>query len=344
METQQRRYGVNDALAAVGLIEEELREHGLDIGKVKDGVVLGSGLGAFPENHMDQDLVRIPFNRIFQALDLPLVEGEVPGHDRSLKIGPLKGTSEDRLVIAQAGREHPYEDIDTKRSTFWLRVMQVPGVEDLIGSYAAGILTPDTLQVPSLMLTRGQLDFGHDNPLVGPNSEPFGPRFPHSGDLYPKDTREMIMRVAKELGTPLKQGILVRSKGPEYEDAHRIYLFRSWLRGMYDEAHKQPGETELCERKWCGFGPYRDPVGVAGMSSTFEVMTIQHAKQAAEGYPAFRKGHAYLSAATNYAGGIGPKGPGAFPNHEEVKVNADLVADGFGKLVRGAMMEWRKAA
>jgi purine nucleoside phosphorylase len=350
-QTEQGRYGFYDALDAAGLIDNRLYRHGLDSRNVQDGVVLGSGLGGFAEDHIDQDRVRITFNEIFQALGLPLVEGEVQGHDRSLIIGPLKGTSANRLVIAQAGREHPYEDVDTKRATFWIRVMQILKTQNLLISNAGGIITPKTLStIPALMLVKAHLDFGYDGPLVGRNDPRLGLRFPHGDDMFPRKTRKTVLEVAKEHGIPLIEGTHIREKGPGYEDPVLIYLYRAWLKGVYTEAWEQPGEEDFVKDE--------PIVGIAGMSSTFEVLAAQHAALAQEetevddketgrkkiikGYPAFLRNRAQISVATNCAAGLGLTGKVGPPDHDEVKKNADLVREQFGALARSVILRWRE--
>lgn len=106
------RFGYEDAARARDLLCDAVRATGLSPENIKDGVVIGSGLGGFTRDHMEQGAkeddvpVAIPFNDILSSIDIPGIETSVQGHARQLVIGPLKGTAENRLVIAQNGREH----------------------------------------------------------------------------------------------------------------------------------------------------------------------------------------------------------------------------------------------
>lgn len=328
-----------DAARGHAYVCNKVEEAGIDPDTIRDGVVLGSGLGSFAGDYMDEGAVRIPFNDIFAKLGIERSEGGVPGHAQQLIIGPLKDDSADRCVIAQAGREHPYEGVSTRRSTFWIHIMQLLGVETLLGSNAVGIVTPKTLPLPSLMLVHSHLDFGEDNPLVGHNDPEFGPRFPHSGDLYPAVTREIIKKVAQELGVVLPEGTLFRCKGPEYESAETIYHLRALLEEIWEQGRRQPGENR--------FGKFGgNEVGAVGMSSTFEHLVAQHASPNQGDHPnrAFGKGRAHFSVGTNYAAGLGPDGAGRFPTHEEVQESSRMVEDTFGKLVRESIIAMRQAS
>lgn len=339
------RFGYDDASAARDLIARELQTAGFDADHVKDGVVLGSGLGTFTKDHMEADRdsadgpVTIPFHRIFEALDIPPAGTGVQGHAHELVIGPLSGTGDSRLVIAQSGREHPYEGVPMKRSVFWLRVMQLLGVQTLFGSNAAGIVTPRTLEVPSLMLVNSDIDGGGDNPLVGPNDIRFGERFQHMNDKYPKASRDLVKIVASKLDIPLAEGMLFREMGPNYESPETILRLRGVLRTIWAEAQDQRGEDRF---KYSSIG---DPTGMVGMSSTFEHTVAQHATYS-KAHPAFHKGRAHVSVATNYAAAMGPDGFVPPPSHEEVKAAANeaTLRDQFGRLVRETILEWRKAA
>jgi len=314
------------------LVTDRVKREGLDPNNIREGVILGSGLGEFVEAEMEEGSVKIPFDDVLMEMEMPgVARTGVPGHARELAIGPLKGTSTDRLVIAQAGREHPYEGVSTQRATVWLRIMQLLKVQSLIGSNAAGIVTPDTLKVLSLMLVKGDKDFtgGMDSPLLGPNDDRFGPRFPHMSDQYPAETRRILRIAAAELGIEMKEGIYGRVKGPRYEPRTLVYEFRKLLHDMYSQGRLQPGEDGFRE----------SPVGVFGMSSTYEAEVAQHASQS-KIHPAF-KHRAWISTATNYSASLGEDGIKPPNDHDEVKENAKVVQDMFQRLVRRALLNMR---
>lgn len=337
-ESPETRFGYNDASKARDIVCETLRGHGMNPDSVKDGIILGSGLGPFAEQHMEKGGTEISFDKIFTQLGIPLLESQVSGHARELIISPLKDDPyKDRLVIAQPGREHPYEGISTKRATFWLRVMQLLGVETLFNSNAGGIITPKTLPtVPSLMIVHSARDYSEDNnPLVGPDIPEFGPRFPHNGNLFPEVDRKLVIWKARELEIPISEGMLVRMPGPAYESAETIRWLRGQLKQIWDEGFED-NDPNFMGR----------PIGIVGMSSTYEHEVAQHAspiQNSAEKHPnrAFGRGRVHVSVSTNYGAGLGPKGPGAFPSHPEVKANAALVEDYFGRLAHSTIAQWQ---
>ncbi|MCK5612774.1 purine-nucleoside phosphorylase [Candidatus Pacearchaeota archaeon] len=329
----KERFGYDDAARARDFIVDAVEKGGEKADQIQDGLILGSGLGQFTENHIDNEGgIDIDFSDIYtEALGIDEKADRVEGHARKLVIGALRNDIGDRLVIAQSGREHPYEGVPTKRSVFWVRVMQLLGVKTLIGSNAAGILTPDSLQPPAIMPIHSDQDFGHDNPLIGKNDERFGPRFPHMGDLYPQKTRDIIKKVAEDQEMDdIREGMYIRMKGPNYERATDVYRLRALLQSIWNEGAKQAGENRFSGK----------PVGVVGMSSTFEQITAQHATQSEE-YPAFQDGRAYISVATNYSASLGPNGFVTPSNHDEVKEMAGKVEERFGKLVEGVILQLR---
>lgn len=338
-------FGYDDACSARDEIALRLRERGLDSKDIKDGIILGSGLGGFAQTYLNRDRagqsdgpVVIPFREILGRLKIPAGGGPaVEGHAQELVIGPLESTDEKRLVMAQSGREHPYEGVSLRRATFWLRIMQVLGVETLFGSNAAGVVTPGTLGVPSLMLVNADIDEAGDNPLFGPNDERLGRRFQHMNDKYPEESRRLVKDAAKRVGVDLKEGLLFRTMGPNYESPDTILRLRGILESMYEQALEQKGE-----KRFSGL-PTLDPIGMVGMSSTFEHAVAQHAVYS-EKNPAFQRGRAHVSVATNYAAGMGPDGFVPPPTHDEVKERAAVVEEQFGKLAKEAILAMRRAA
>lgn len=311
------------------VISEGMSKHGYTDQPFRAGLILGSGLGSFGKDYIE-DPVTWSFNDLFRRVRMSVVEGEVPGHQRKIIVGQLKGAPDDCLVIAQSGREHPYEGVTAHRATFWLRVMQAFGVPNLIVSNAAGILTPDTLDVPSLMLAHSMLDLDpRYNPLLGTNevdrqSTAWGPRFPHMGDQLTSSARTLIKRIAAENGIALKEGTYMRVLGPNYESPETVYWLRRQLKDIFAEGRDDP--------RFVG-----DPTGVVGMSTTYEHLVAQHASQA-EKYRAFDGARIAISACTNYAAGLGRNGVFSFPSHQEVGDNARILEADFGRLVQQTIL------
>jgi purine nucleoside phosphorylase len=333
------------AMRMTDTIRETCKWHGFDPDRITDAVIAGSGLGKFPTTYMNRENagepsgpLRFSFSGLLRLTSLVPSEGHVPGHARELIIGPIDGGDSNDLVIAQSGREHPYEGVDEKQSTIWERVMQALKVDRLIGSNAAGIVTPRTLTPPGLMLVMGDVDLDPHSVLCGPNIDKLGPRFPNNGDRYSEGLRTIFKEVAERLGIVLPEGIFFRVSGPFYESREMVYRMRAMLDGMWLEGRSQRGE-----RRYNG-----KPRAVAGMSSTFEVDVARHGSQVELATPgetrAFGGGVAYVSAMTNYAAGLGPNGPVGNPDHDDVKKAAEIVENYFGRLVVAVILEARRRA
>ncbi len=328
----KERFGYEDAAQASDFIAELVDEAGYDPSQIRDGLILGSGLGNFPETHMESDALRIGFDDIYRfVLGINEPPDSIPGHARKLIIGALKDDPNGGLVIAQSGREHPYEGIPTKRSVFWIRVMQLLGVKTLIGSTATGILTPKTLRPPALMVVHSDKDLVNDNPLIGKNEEEFGPRFPHKSDLYPQKTRNIIKSAIRSIGDEdIPEGAYVRIMGPSYESPEDTYGLEAIVRDIWDRGEMQKGESRF----------NGEPVGVVGMSTVYEQITAQHATQSQK-HPAFRDGRAVFAVATDYAGSVCEEGFSGNVSHEEVKEMAAKVEDRLGKIIKETMLQIR---
>ena len=325
-------YGYDDARRATDIVTDKLREAGVEPEQVNVGVILGSGLGGFANNQLTS-AVEIPYNEIFRELERPEISGGVKGHAKKLVIGQLDGAEE--FVIAQAGREHLYEDVDPKRATFWLRIMQLLGVKTLIGSNAAGIVTPHTLNPGDVMTVMDDIDDTGISALTGPNDERFGERFPHRADYYPQHVRELIQAVAREQhdGWEIKDGIYFRKPGPSYESPAQVYEMRARLEGIHLQGRNQPGDT----KRWQTLGE----VGTVGMSSTYEREVARHA-ELSETHPAFKQGVGYLSVATNYSASLGSKGIEVPSNPSELTEKAGSIQDRVGALVANVIREFEK--
>lgn len=333
-------YGFDDASRGADLIRDKVREHGMEPDAIQDGVILGSGLGSFAKEHLEgakagdvSGPVAISYDEIFEALGRPAGHGKVEGHDKKIIVAPFQDTGAERLVMALSGREHPYEGVDGRRATFLLRIMQLLGIKTLFGSNAAGIITPDTVQPPALVLTHSNEDLAIsvDSPLIGPNDDRFGPRFPHMMGLYPAETRAIVRQVAEDIGVVLKEGTYIRFKGPNYESPEEISHAVEMLENMWRRGRARKGEDRF----------QGEPVGVVGMSSTYEARVLQHATLS-KTHPAFLDGRAFVSVATNYAGSVGPDGFVEPSSHEEVQENAAIVQERFGRLAREAILRMRK--
>jgi purine-nucleoside phosphorylase len=177
-------------------------------------LVLGSGLGAFADTLAGA--VGIPY------ADIPgMPVSAVPGHAGRLVIGAAEGL---RCVVMQ-GRVHLYEGYDASEVVFGLRLMVGLGARVVIVTNAAGGVNP-ALEPGDLMLIEDHLNLTGRNPLVGPNDETLGPRFPDMSEAYDPVLRRVARAVAAELGIPLRSGVYASVLGPSYETPAEIRMMQ----------------------------------------------------------------------------------------------------------------------
>ena len=176
-------------------------------------IILGSGLGPLA-NHID-DSVTIPYSRIphFQ-------QPTATGHKGNLIIGTLGG----KRVMAMQGRFHYYEGYTMQQVTFPVRVMARLGVKYLFVSNAAGAVNPE-YRVGDLMIITDHINF-MPNPLVGPNMEEFGPRFPDMTTVYSRRLRDIALAQAALKGEKLRLGVYAAGTGPTYETPAEYRMYR----------------------------------------------------------------------------------------------------------------------
>ncbi|MEW6279548.1 MAG: purine-nucleoside phosphorylase [Candidatus Eremiobacterota bacterium] len=177
------------------------------------GVILGSGLGRLAEEV--EDSVRVPYAEI---PNFP--RSTVLGHHGELVLGRLEGVS----VVVMRGRVHYYEGYTMREVTFPVRVIQALGAGCLVVTNASGGIRDD-LRPGDLMLINDHINLTGSNPLLGPNDERLGPRFPPMAHAYDPELREVAHRVATGLGFRLKEGVYVGLAGPSFETPAEIRFF-----------------------------------------------------------------------------------------------------------------------
>ena len=177
------------------------------------GIVLGSGLGKLADRISDR--TTIPYK-------------EIPGFPVSTAIGHkgnfIAGTLGGKKVIAMQGRFHYYEGYPMELVVLPIRVMKRLGIKYLFVSNAAGGVNFD-FRVGDLMIIRDHINL-LPNPLVGPNLEEFGPRFPDMTRPYDPALIKSAEKIAAELGIPLKKGVYIAGTGPSYETPSEYKYFR----------------------------------------------------------------------------------------------------------------------
>ena len=181
--------------------------------KPEIGVILGSGLGSLGEQIENPSI--IPYNEI---PGFPV--STAIGHKSRLVIGDLGG----KKVVAMQGRFHFYEGYTMEQVTFPIRVLKLLGINYLFVSNAAGGLNL-SYRVGDLMVIKDQINM-MPNPLIGPNAEEFGPRFPDMTHPYDVELRRLAFKLAREMGIHLQDGVYVACTGPSYETRAEYKFFR----------------------------------------------------------------------------------------------------------------------
>ncbi len=179
------------------------------------GIVLGSGLGAFADE-LDNP-IEIPY-------------GEIPEWPRSTAIGHagklVFGNVGQVQVVCMAGRVHMYEGYSAAQAAFGVRQFGRLGVQSLILTNAAGGINLSYKQ-GGLVLISDHINLQGTNPLLGPNDDSLGPRFPDMSEAYSTVYRDMAKQVAAELGIELNEGVYAAMLGPSYETPAEIRYLRA---------------------------------------------------------------------------------------------------------------------
>lgn len=187
-------------------------------GKIKNqpeiGIVLGSGLGDFAD--AIEDKIEIPYTEI---PGFPV--STVKGHDGKLIFGKINS----KEVCVMKGRIQYYEGYDIKEVVYPIEVLAGLGIKTLILTNAAGGVNTD-FEPADLMIINDHINLMGKNPLIGPNDEDLGPRFPDMTDLYNKDLIEVAEKSAKKLGIDIKEGVYMYFTGPSYETAAEVRMAR----------------------------------------------------------------------------------------------------------------------
>ncbi len=178
------------------------------------GIVLGSGLGNLG-NQIQKELVvsysEIPYFPV----------STVKGHQGKLIFGTLGG----KKVVAMQGRFHFYEGYTMQEVTFPIRLMIQLGIQSLVLSNAAGGMNPD-FKVGDIMLINDHINLFPSNPLIGPNDDRFGPRFPDMGEVYSKKFLKLAKEIALKNQIKVHEGVYIGVSGPTFETPAEYKYFR----------------------------------------------------------------------------------------------------------------------
>lgn len=181
----------------------------------KIGLILGSGLGGYAE--------KMENKRFVNYSELPgFPQSHVEGHKGRFVIGELFG----KTLICMQGRFHYYEGYPQSEIALAVRVMKRLGVEKLLLTNAAGGVNLNFAS-GDLMLISDHINFSGSHPLIGPNDEDFGPRFPDQSNVYDRDLREKVRKAAAEAGVTLQEGVYMMFSGPTFESPAEIVFART---------------------------------------------------------------------------------------------------------------------
>jgi purine-nucleoside phosphorylase len=178
------------------------------------GIILGTGLGDFA-NALDTEVV-IPYAEIPH-----FPRSTVESHAGELHVGRLAG----RPVAVMKGRVHYYEGYTMRQVTFPVRVLKAIGCGTLIVTNACGGMNPD-MPPGTIVVTTDHINLMGDNPLIGPNDDELGERFPDMSEPYARPLVRLAERVALDLKIPLQRGVFVAVAGPNLETAAEYRFLR----------------------------------------------------------------------------------------------------------------------
>ncbi len=178
------------------------------------GIILGTGLGDFA-GALQAEVV-IPYEEIPH-----FPHSTVESHAGELHIGTLAG----RPVVIMKGRVHYYEGYSMQQVGFPTRVLKAIGCRTLIVTNACGGMNPD-MPPGTIVLTTDHINLMGDNPLIGPNDDELGPRFPDMSEPYARALIALAEKVALDLKLPLQRGVFVGVAGPNLETAAEYRFLR----------------------------------------------------------------------------------------------------------------------
>lgn len=178
------------------------------------GVILGSGLGPLTAEIADQ--VVIPYSEIPY---FPV--STAPSHESTLVLGRLQGLP----VLTMSGRAHLYEGYRPDQVVLPVRAMHRLGIETILITNAAGGVNSE-YQAGTLMAITDHINLTGENPLVGPNDDRLGVRFPDMTEAYSPQLRALAQQAASDGGLQLAEGIYLGLRGPTYETPAEVRMAR----------------------------------------------------------------------------------------------------------------------
>ena len=181
--------------------------------KPEIGIILGSGLGELADEYCD---IAVSYN------DIPnFIKSTVQGHKGRLVFAKINNKN----VIMMQGRNHYYEGHSMQEITYPVKIMKALGIKTLILTNAAGAVN-ESYKPADLMLITDHINHMGSNPLIGPNDNNLGERFPDMTEVYKKNLIELAEKCAVKLGITLQVGVYWANSGPSYETPAEIKMIR----------------------------------------------------------------------------------------------------------------------
>lgn len=182
--------------------------------KPEIAIVLGSGLGELADEYCE---IKLAYSEI---PGFPV--STVKGHNGNLVFAKVNGKN----VMMMQGRFHFYEGHSMQTVTYPIKIMKKLGVETILITNAAGGVNP-YFKPSSLMIIKDHINFMGTNPLIGPNDDTLGERFPDMSEVYTKSLREIAHTCSKNLNIPVEEGIYIALTGPTYETPAEVNMVRT---------------------------------------------------------------------------------------------------------------------
>ena len=186
------------------------------VSRPKHAAILGSGLGGVVDLLDDEPRLRLGYGEV---PNVP--HTAVAGHAGEIVAGAVRATP----LLILSGRAHPYEGYSQREATILLRAVLALGIETLIVTNASGGLDPD-FDPGDVMLISDHINLSGENPLLGPNLDRFGKRFPPMTDAYDPVLRTAAREAARRTDVALREGVYIMLSGPSYETRAEMRMLR----------------------------------------------------------------------------------------------------------------------
>ena len=181
--------------------------------KPEIGIILGSGLGELADEYCDYAL---EYNQI-----PGFIQSSIEGHKGKLVFAEICG----KHVVMMQGRLHYYEGHSIDKVVYPIKVLKKLGIKTIIITNAAGGVNP-SFQPSDLMIITDHINYMGINPLIGPNDNSMGERFPDMSEIYTPKYVELVKKIGNELGIELQEGIYMAFSGPTYETPAEVKMAR----------------------------------------------------------------------------------------------------------------------